>query len=263
MAGAVDPLRLMVAVLRFQYGYADPEITARVGWGAAERLGAGRFPLLDLDAARASVAAGIAIAAGALSAQAGLVPEPLAEAGRVLAGAAETDRVGLAGDWLEDPSGLDPRVAFWVALPGGAVLEAARASIAPPSRREWTGAACPACGGLPQVSVIAPESGEFMGGSPRSLVCGRCAGWWAFPRATCAGCGEDDPRRLAPYRPEGPGTARIDACETCRAYVKTFDLREPGGLAVVPLVDDVATVALDLWARERGLARPVVSFAGV
>ena len=137
------------------------------------------------------------------------------------------------------------------------------------SRDDWTGAACPACGGLPQVSVIAPESGEFMGGSPRSLVCGRCAGSWSGPRATCAWCGEDDPRHVSPYVAEAPepptlGPARIDACETCRAYIKTFDLRAEGGvLAVVPLVDDVATVALDVWAQGRGFARVSLSLAGV
>ena len=56
---------------------------------------------------------------------------------------------------------------------------------------------------------------------------------------------------------------RIDGCETCGSYVKTFDLREAGGVELVPLVDDVATVALDLWARDQGLVRPLVSFAGV
>ena len=35
-------------------------------------------------------------------------------------------------------------------------------------------------------------------------------------------------------------------------------LDEPGHL-----VDDVATVPLDLWAQDQGLARPLVSFAGV
>jgi FdhE protein len=56
---------------------------------------------------------------------------------------------------------------------------------------------------------------------------------------------------------------RIDACDTCRAYVKTFDLRESGGKDVVPLVDDVATLTLDVWAHEQGLRRSGVSLAGV
>ncbi|MGH9284022.1 MAG: formate dehydrogenase accessory protein FdhE, partial [Acidimicrobiales bacterium] len=177
-------------------------------------------------------------------------------------GASELERMAVVDAWLEDPLAVDPLAGFWVGVAAGPVLEGARALIATPSREQWAGRACPACGGLPQVSVIAPESGEFMGGSPRSLVCGRCAGWWTFSRAVCAWCGEDDPRKVAPFVPDS-GAARIDACETCGVYVKTFDLRQAGANAVVPLVDDVATLTLDLWAREQGLSRPVVSLAGV
>ena len=45
--------------------------------------------------------------------------------------------------------------------------------------------------------------------------------------------------------------------------MKTFDLREEGGISLLPLVDDVATVSLDLWAHDQGLSRHLVSFAGV
>ncbi len=239
--------------------------------GAAERLDAGRYPLLDLDAAAGPVVEAIPGAVAALGAAPGpgargvpesVVPETLAAAGPPLAAASELERMAVVGAWLEDPLTVEPLAGFWVGVAAGPVLEGARAAIASPSREQWAGRACPACGGLPQVSVIAPESGEFMGGSPRSLVCGRCAGWWTFARATCAWCGEDDPRKVAPFVPEG-GAARIDACETCGVYVKTFDLRQAGAVAVVPLVDDVATLTLDLWAREQGLSRPVVSLAGV
>ena len=94
-----------------------------------------------------------------------------------------------------------------------------------------------------------------MAGSPRWLVCSRCATWWPFARAVCPTCGEDDSRKLAAYAVEDLEPARIDACDTCRAYIKSFDLRRPGGRDAVPLVDDVATLALDLWAHEQGLHR--------
>ena len=69
--------------------------------------------------------------------------------------------------------------------------------------------------------------------------------------------------RLPSFVPDERKVARIDGCETCSSYVKTFDLREAGAIEVVPLVDDVATVSLDLWANDQGLARHMVSFAGV
>lgn len=263
---AAGPLCLLAAVLRHQQAVAASPAAeaavARLTAGASERLGAGRFPLFDLDAAVGPLVEGIGPAVAALDTP-GALPEPLAAAGRSLATAPRLERMALVEAWLEDPAGPDPRLSFWPRVAAGGVLEPARAAVRSPSRDEWTGRACPACGGLPQASVIAEESGEFMGGSPRSLVCGRCAGWWTFPRATCAWCGEDDPRRLAPYVPDGRKWVRVDACETCGAYLKTFDLREAGGLEVVPLVDDVATVSLDVWAHEQGLSRPLVSLAGV
>lgn len=260
----------MADVLRFQLSCAGPAGPAgpagAVVAGAAERLAAGRFPLLDLDAAVAPITAALEASTAALQHSA-VLPPPLVAAGAELAAASPAERSGLVEAWLEDQPAAGPILGFWVGAASGALLEAARAGIATPDREQWAGAACPACGGFPQVSVIAPESGEFMGGSPRSLVCGRCAGWWTFPRAMCAWCGEDDPGWLVTHVTTGPagerGPVRIDACESCRAYVKTFDLREAGGVSVVPLVDDVATVALDLWARGQDLNRPMVSFAGV
>src|SRR5258705_809288 len=116
------------------------------------------------------------------------------------AGAAEGEAWGEG--WRDGRAGPEPVLGFWARVAGGPILEGARAAIATPSRDEWTGAACPACGGPAQASVIAEESGEFMGGSPRSLVCGRCAGWWTFPRSMCTWCGEGDPRRLPSYVPD-------------------------------------------------------------
>jgi FdhE protein len=55
---------------------------------------------------------------------------------------------------------------------------------------------------------------------------------------------------------------RVDCCETCHGYVKTFDLRQAAARDVVPIVDDVATLSLDLWVQARGFQRASFSFAG-
>jgi hypothetical protein len=263
-AGAAAPLSLLASVLRFQASRVPaPPVVAAAGAlaaGAELRMAAGRFPLLDLPAAVTPVADEIPLAVTGLGTD---LPDPLVAAGMALTEAAAKDREELVEAWLDDASGPEPVLGFWVRVAGGPILEGGRAAIATPSREEWAGAACPACGGPPQLSVIAEESGEFMGGSPRSLVCGRCAGWWTFARAMCTWCGEGDPRRLPSFVPDERKAVRIDGCETCTSYVKTFDLREAGGIDLVPLVDDVATVSLDLWASDQGLARHMVSFAGV
>lgn len=258
------PLALVASVLRHHQARAGADLVrseAGLLAGAVDaNRAAGRFPLLDLDAAAGPVMAELDVAVQALTAA---VPAPLAAAGGTLAGWSGPERREVVEAWLDDPLLVDPLVGFWVRVAASPLLETAAAGAAVPSSEQWRGAACPVCGGQAQVSVIAEETGEFLGGSPRSLVCSRCATWWSFPRAVCALCGEEDPRNLGTYFVEDQRWARIDACETCHGYVKTFDLREPGGRDTVPLVDDVGTLTLDLWAGEQGLARPSASFAGI
>ena len=112
---------------------------------------------------------------------------------------------------------------------------------------------CPRCGGPPQVAFFA-LSGEDLVTGPRHLVCARCAADWVHPRMVCAGCGEETTARLPVYsEAEQFPHLRIDACETCRRYLLAVDLRRDA--AAVPLVDELAALPLDLYARERGLTK--------
>jgi FdhE protein len=245
------PLGVLAAILRHQQARAGvvPAAPARSDSG---------FPLLDVDRCAPSIVAEVAPAVDALR---GAVPPALAEAGDHLRALAPSEAAAVVETWLDDVALVEPRLGFWVRVAAGPVLEAGAARLAVPE--EWKGAACPACGGQPQASAIAEESGEFMAGSPRSLVCGRCATWWPYPRITCALCGEEDSRLIESFLVEGRRSVRVDSCATCRGYVKTFDLREPDAVEIVPLVDDVATLTLDVWAQQRGLYRSASSLAGV
>ena len=60
---------------------------------------------------------------------------------------------------------------------------------------------------------------------------------------------------------EGMPHVRIEACRTCRHYLKSVDLRVVG--LAVPLVEDLATVELDLWAAEQGLEKIVPNVLGM
>lgn len=259
---AAEPLRLLVDVLRHQTACAtDPEVMAAADaarCGAGDRLAARSFPLLDLDAITAAAAAEVLVAVASLTA-----PPPLAAAGHDLAAMAAGEREDLAALWLDDATLVDPLLGFWLRVAAGPILELAARDLTLPAPTDWQGSACPVCGGQAQVSVIAEGAGDFLAGAPRSLVCARCATWWSFPRLTCALCGEEDPRLITPFVAEGRPWVRIDACETCHGYVKTIDLRDMAASGAAPLVDDVATLALDIWAGERGLERPMRSLAGV
>ena len=251
VGAAHAPLSVLVAVLHHQQ--------ARAGVApVASRTDDGAFPLLDVQGAAPSMVQELGLAITALRAA---VPPALGEAGNQLRALAPSESAAVVETWLDDMALVEPRLGFWVRVAAGPVLETGATGVAIPD--EWKGAACPVCGGQPQASAIAEESGEFMAGSPRSLVCGRCAAWWPYPRVTCAVCGEDDPRLMESFIVEGGRSVRVDTCATCRGYIKTFDLRERGAVDLVPLVDDVATLALDVWAQQRGFSRSAPSLAGV
>ena len=108
---------------------------------------------------------------------------------------------------------------------------------------------CPRCGGPPVVAVLREESH----GAKRSLLCAFCLHEWHCLRLVCPACGEQDFDKLPIYTAEQFAHARMDACDRCHQYIKTIDLTKDG--LAVPCVDDIASVSLDLWARERGYTR--------
>ncbi len=110
-------------------------------------------------------------------------------------------------------------------------------------------ACCPVCGGPPVVAAL-KEEGH---GAKRVLLCSLCAAEWDYLRVICPACDEKRFEALPVYTTEGVEHVRIDACDTCRVYLKTVDLTRDG--LAVPVVDDIATVSLDLWAREAGYTR--------
>ena len=109
---------------------------------------------------------------------------------------------------------------------------------------------CLACGNLPQLSVLR----EYSNGAKRSLICFLCGTEWEFRRGLCPHCGEQHKDKLPVYTTDEFQQARIEACDTCKSYIKSIDLTKDGH--AVPQVDDLATLALDIWAQEQGYTRP-------
>jgi formate dehydrogenase accessory protein FdhE len=256
-----------VAVLGHQRDRAKAAVVREAAAGASDKAVGNRlldrYPLIEMQRAIGPITDEIRPAITTLSAGRSVVPGPLAASGSELDQMDPSMLTELVGRWLDDPATLDARLALWIAVAAAPILELAAARIEPPSKEDWGARACPMCGDVPQCAAIVEESGGFMQGAPRYLICGRCSGWWGWPRAVCPNCGEDDSRRITSFVADEWSWARIDACESCHAYLKTFDLRVDGSKDVVPLVDDVATLALDLWAHERALHRPRLSMAGV
>lgn len=131
------------------------------------------------------------------------------------------------------------------------------AAIPAASLEGFSGMVCPICDAKPQVAVLRPEGD----GGKRFLVCSFCATEWEFRRVLCPVCGEEDHTKLPRYTAEGISVVRVEACESCHFYLKSVDLTVDGH--AVPLVDEVATAALDVWAMENGfhkIRRNLVGF---
>ena len=114
----------------------------------------------------------------------------------------------------------------------------------------WLRNYCPTCGS-------APAMAQLVGADPgrrRLLSCGCCGTRWQFKRTGCPFC-ENDSQRLASLTVEGEAGLRIDYCESCRGYLKTYDGQ--GNEAI--LLSDWTSLHLDLLAHDRGLKRLAVS----
>ena len=116
---------------------------------------------------------------------------------------------------------------------------------------------CPRCGSKPIVGVLRPEGD----GARKSLICMLCAHEWPFRRIYCPSCCEERETHMAFYcAPEIPHV-RIDVCDTCHTYMKSVDLTKIG--LAVPLVDELAALPLDLWAREEGYHKLQINLVGI
>jgi len=119
---------------------------------------------------------------------------------------------------------------------------------------------CPVCGGSPQVSFLQNKETTAESGN-RDLICGACLSSWEFRRVVCANCGEERPAKLGYFHSPEFDHVRIEACDTCKYYIKGVDLTRAGFAA--PMVDEIDAAPLDLWAREHGYTKIELNLVGI
>lgn len=111
----------------------------------------------------------------------------------------------------------------------------------------WLRKYCPTCGSLPAM-------GQLVGVDPgrmRLLSCGCCGTRWRYRRIGCSFCESADDHRLSAIAIEGEKYLRIDYCQSCGAYLKTYD----GEGNETFFLADWTSLHLDVIARDRGLKR--------
>lgn len=112
---------------------------------------------------------------------------------------------------------------------------------------------CPECGEPAQCGLLYPEGD----GSAFFLCCSLCPAEWRFSRAKCPACGD----RTAFYSSERIAHIGTQVCEGCQRYLHIIDLgKDPRAL---PLVDEVAALAMDAWAIQRGLRKIHPNLVGI
>jgi FdhE protein len=236
---AAEMLRFFVPVARFQdESYCSAEQTLKTreqSVSFAQPLTAGvgeRFPVF-------------------LSLVEGIGPDPLAAAARELRnGTADSQRELLSAFWTNAGAPVigDGNQEFFARAFLQPYAEFVR-ERAGKQQKGPTPCLCPFCSRRPGVGVLRPLGD----GGQRSLVCSFCLGEWEFRRIVCPGCGEEDHAKLPVYTAEEFEHVRVECCDSCRQYIKTVDLTR-NGLAD-PVVDEIASIPLDLWAQEHGYAK--------
>jgi len=115
----------------------------------------------------------------------------------------------------------------------------------------WLRRYCPTCGSPPAMAqLIGIDPGRL-----RFLSCGCCGTRWQYRRTGCPFCENSDDHRLNVLMVEGEKELRIDHCESCSGYIKTYNGSGNESL----LLADWTSLHLDIIAREQGLNRSAAS----
>ncbi|HJQ39276.1 MAG TPA: formate dehydrogenase accessory protein FdhE, partial [Thermoanaerobaculia bacterium] len=136
-----------------------------------------------------------------------------------------------------------------VALLAVPFLQACNRGLAPLIRESWVEGYCPLCGSWPAFAEV--RGIERI----RCFRCGRCGGEWHARALHCPYCAQDDHASLVSLVPQNGSSDVIDGCRRCLGYVKTLT-RLQGCQPAAVMLEDLATVDLDVAALDQGYVRP-------
>ena len=112
-------------------------------------------------------------------------------------------------------------------------------------RDEWTENFCPICGRRPVMAWLKKHNE----GRARYLSCGGCGTLWHWRRVGCPYCGNVDLEKIHILEFDGKQTIRLDVCDECHAYLKTYGEEDETNI----YLRDWTTLHLDLLAEEKNL----------
>jgi len=148
-------------------------------------------------------------------------------------------------------SGANPKAFHGVAeLLPVPLLQACNRRLGPSDAARWLKGYCPLCGAWPALAEIRGIE------RARYLRCARCGDEWQIHWLQCPFCAMDDHEQLVSLVPQNGDSARtIEACKGCGGYLKSFTTLQ-GADALGVMINDLASVDLDIAAVEQGYRRP-------
>jgi FdhE protein len=244
----------LALVAEAQRAFGDPAWTPALASGEAEPAA----PLLaeavlrvDEAAVRRALRRFFAIAAEnaapAASLRAGS-DDPALDALAVLEAAVRQDQAGLEA-WAARLGAAAEPLSAVAALAATPLLHACWRAWGRERAETWGEAFCPVCGAWP---LLVEARGLDRS---RRLRCGRCGADWRGAWLRCVFCGNPDHARLGSLVAAEGGTTTVETCEACHGYLKSITTLSATPAADLALLD-LATLELDLAARERGHGRP-------
>jgi FdhE protein len=130
------------------------------------------------------------------------------------------------------------------------LLQACGRRLASQVPQAWPYGYCAICGAWPALAEVRGLE------HTRTLRCARCGAAWRMACLRCPYCNEMDHERLGVLLPEQHGViGQVDTCATCQGYLKTHTTLQALPAYAVAL-QDLATIALDVAALDRGYTRP-------
>lgn len=159
--------------------------------------------------------------------------------------------------WAERTPEAPRAMAFLVQSSLMPSLAAVADALAPERKAlgAWQFGHCPTCGSLPLIGALEEKEGH------RHFTCSFCQTDYKARRLGCPVCNEQDFEKVSFFIVEEEPGFRVDVCKSCKRYMKVADFRKLDRRSL-PLMDDLASLALDILAAQKGYSRATLSAWG-
>lgn len=129
----------------------------------------------------------------------------------------------------------------------------------------WQHGHCPVCGSAPFIGYLGKKNGKNNSenlldtNGQRFHVCSFCRTEYRVKRLQCPFCLEEDQTKLEYFSVAEDPDYQVHVCHSCKGYIKLADFREYTNRPLLPALDDLHSLPLDIAAQQQGYTRLTLS----